>query len=142
MNRKVREMRRLIAALACLVLLAGCNKAAQSSSSIATVDVVRITANWPKFLNYQNQLQSDMQALESSRSSDADKRRARQALQARYIQAQREVTEEMRTASEQVAKTKNFKLVLTREYVGYGGTDITPDVEKVLNITEKATPKP
>jgi hypothetical protein len=25
---------------------------------------------------------------------------------------------------------------VTREFVGYGGVDITPDVEKMLNITE------
>ena len=31
---------------------------------------------------------------------------------------------------------------MTREFVGYGGVDITPDVEKKLNITEAATPKP
>jgi len=32
--------------------------------------------------------------------------------------------------------------VLTREGIGYGGVDITPDVEKSLNITEKPTPSP
>jgi hypothetical protein len=35
-----------------------------------------------------------------------------------------------------------LKLVLTREGIGYGGVDITSDVEKALNITEKATPTP
>lgn len=134
-------MRKLVLALGCALALAGCGKSA-SSSSIATVDVVRITANWPKFLNYQNQLQSDMQALESSRASEADKRKARVALQERYVQAQREVTEDVRAASQKVAERRNFKLVLTREFVGYGGTDITPDVEKILDITETATPKP
>ena len=37
---------------------------------------------------------------------------------------------------------RQLKLVLTREGVGYGGVDITADVEKALNITEKATPTP
>jgi hypothetical protein len=32
--------------------------------------------------------------------------------------------------------------VFTQQYVGYGGVDITPDVEKILNITERATPAP
>ena len=134
-------MRKLVLALACALALAGCGKS-QQSSSIATVDVVRITSNWPKFLNYQNQLQADMQALEASRASQAEKRKSRDALQARYVQAQREVTDDVRSASEQVAKSKNFKMVLTREYVGYGGTDITADVEKILDISEKATPQP
>ena len=48
----------------------------------------------------------------------------------------------MRDAAQQVATAKNLKYVLTRQYVGYGGVDITPDVEKILNITEKATPSP
>ena len=56
---------------------------------------------------------------------------------------QTEVTGDVRAATEQVAKAKNLKMVFTREFVGYGGVDITPDVEKVLNITETAgTPKP
>ena len=37
---------------------------------------------------------------------------------------------------------ESCKLVVTREGIGYGGVDITGDVEKSLNITEKATPTP
>jgi hypothetical protein len=32
--------------------------------------------------------------------------------------------------------------VVTREFVGYGGVDITPDVEKAMGITESASPSP
>jgi hypothetical protein len=32
--------------------------------------------------------------------------------------------------------------VFTQQYVGYGGVDITSDVEKILNITERASPAP
>jgi len=31
---------------------------------------------------------------------------------------------------------------VTKEGVGYGGVDITKDVEKAMNITDKATPAP
>ena len=41
-----------------------------------------------------------------------------------------------------MAGDKHLQLVFTRQFVGYGGVDITPDVEKILNITEKATPAP
>jgi len=119
----------------------GCN-AAGRGDTVGTVNVARITANWPKFLNYQNQLTADAQAIDRSSASERDKARQRGALQQRFAQFQNEVTGDVRTAAEQVANDRHLKLVLTREYVGYGGVDITTDVEKILKITEPATPKP
>jgi Skp family chaperone for outer membrane proteins len=49
---------------------------------------------------------------------------------------QTEVTGDVRNAVQQIAAQRHFSLVVTREFVGYGGVDITPDVEKLLNITE------
>jgi len=46
------------------------------------------------------------------------------------------------TPAGKIASQSQLKLVLTREGIGYGGVDITSDVEKALNITEKATPTP
>jgi Skp family chaperone for outer membrane proteins len=116
--------------------LAGC--AAQQSSQIATVDISRITANWPKFINYNNQLASDTDAINRSNASPRDKARQLDGLRQRFVSMQNEVTNDVRGAAETVANEKHFKLVVTREFVGYGGTDITPDVEKLLKITEKA----
>jgi len=48
----------------------------------------------------------------------------------------------VRNAANQVASDKHLQYVLTQQYVGYGGVDITPDVEKILQIVEKATPTP
>jgi len=48
------------------------------------------------------------------------------------------VTSDVRAAAEQVANDRHFKLVVTREFTGYGGVDITSDVEKILKITEKS----
>jgi Skp family chaperone for outer membrane proteins len=45
-------------------------------------------------------------------------------------------------AAQQVANDKHLRYVFTRQNVGYGGVDITPDVEKILQIVEKATPSP
>jgi len=53
-----------------------------------------------------------------------------------------QLTDQIRAAAAKVAAKKNLKLVLTREGVGYGGTDITAEVEKDLGITETASPKP
>jgi Skp family chaperone for outer membrane proteins len=131
----------VIAALAVsLVGLAACSKPPQSD--IGLVDVPRITANWPKFLNYQNQLNSDVQVIQRSRASDSDKQRQLAGLQARFQTNQTELTGNVRDAAQQVANDKHLRYVLTRQFVGYGGVDITPEVEKLLNITEKATPSP
>lgn len=120
--------------------LAGCSGGPKSD--IGLIDVQRITANWPKFQNYQNQLTADQIALSRSTQPANEKVRQEQQLEQRYGQAQAELTGEVQDAAKQVAAQKNLKLVMTRQFVGYGGVDITPDIEKVLNISEKATPKP
>ncbi|MBV9646498.1 MAG: hypothetical protein JO043_03450 [Candidatus Eremiobacteraeota bacterium] len=136
-------MRHLAPFVAAVVLLglSGCNGGG-GSSDIGTVNVSRITANWPKFLNYQNQLAADASAIDRSSVSDATKAKERASLQQRFLRFQNEVTSDVRSAAEQVAAQRHLKLVVTREFVGYGGVDITPDVEKILQITETATPTP
>ncbi len=132
-------MKRLLLLASAALALAGC--ASQSDSQIATVNISRITANWPKFINYNNQLQSDTEAITRSNIPQRDKQRQLAALQQRFVNMQNEVTSDVRNAAEQVANQRHFKLVVTREFVGYGGTDITGDVEKILKITE-ASPAP
>ncbi len=129
-------------ALAVVALaLAGCG-IGQPKSNIGIVDLTRIMSNWPKFENYNNQIQADAFAIEQSKEPESQKARQRAELQQRFAQYQQEITNDIRGAAQQVATQKNFKLVFTRQGVGYGGVDITPDVEKSLNIIEKATPKP
>lgn len=120
-------------------LLAGC---AGSGSPIGLVDVQRLTANWPLYTNAQNQLVADQRAIAASKGSNADKQRQAAALQQRYSQISNQLVSQVRTAAAKVAGEKQLKLVVTREFVGYGGTDITGDVEKLLGITEKPTPTP
>jgi len=122
-------------AAAFAVALAGC---ASQQSQIATVNITRVTQNWPKFINYNNQLASDTDAIQRSSASPRDKQRQLDQLRQRFVKMQEEVTNDVRIAAEQVAGQRHFKLVITREFVGYGGTDITPDVEKILKITEKS----
>lgn len=124
-----------------VVILAGCgiNK---PGSDIGTVDLTRIMSNWPKFENYNNQIQADAFAIEQSKEPESQKARQRAELRQRYQQYQVEITDDIRGAATQVAAQRKLKLVVTRQGVGYGGVDITADVEKILNIQEKATPKP
>jgi Skp family chaperone for outer membrane proteins len=125
---------------ASLLAMPACSK--PPSGDIGLVDVARVTSNWPKFLNYQNQLNADVAAIRGSRASDNDKNRQLAGLQARFATNQTELTNNVRDAAQQVANDKHLHYVLTRQFIGYGGVDITPDVEKILNITERATPAP
>jgi Skp family chaperone for outer membrane proteins len=127
-------------ALATLLALTACSH--PPASDIGLVDVQRVTANWPKFINYQNQLNADMQAIQRSSASNDVKARQVQGLQLQFAQNQTELTNDVRDAAQQIAASKQLHLVVTRQFVGYGGVDITADVEKLLNITERATPAP
>ncbi|MDB5092789.1 MAG: outer membrane protein [Candidatus Eremiobacteraeota bacterium] len=133
-------MRRIIIATALLASLAACSGG--SGPTIGLVDEERIKANWPKFLNYQNQLSNDAQSIERSNKPEREKQRLRAALQERFVRDQTELSNDVRDAAKQVVDAKHLTYVFTRQYVGYGGVDITPDVEKILKIEEKATPAP
>jgi Skp family chaperone for outer membrane proteins len=124
--------------LAIAAMLTGC--AAQSS--IGLVDVQRIVNNWPEYQGYQNQLLSDEKTISSRRESNARKTLDATALQKKYSKVTDKLSQQIRDAAGKIAQGRNLKLVLTREGIGYGGVDITADVEKALNITEKATPTP
>ncbi len=131
--------------MAIAVLLAAAGTAAcsnQPKSSIGLIDTVRITSNWPKFQNYQNQIAADEAAIQRTNSSNAQKAQQIAQLEQRYASAQRELTDDVSNAAQQVAKDKGLSYVFTRQYVGYGGVDITGDIEKILKIDEKATPSP
>jgi Skp family chaperone for outer membrane proteins len=114
----------------------------EPKASVGLIDTARITNNWPKFQNYQNQIVADEAAIQRSRASNAQKAQQIAQLQQRFVSAQRELTDDVSNAAQQVAKDKGLSFVFTRQYVGYGGIDITGDIEKILKIDEKATPAP
>ncbi len=119
-------------------MLAGCS----TRSPIGLVDVQRIVTNWPEYQGYQTQLYADERSIQSRRESAARKQRAAVALQRKYTQVTDRLSQQIRDAAGKIASQRRLKLVLTREGIGYGGVDITGDVERALNITEKATPTP
>ena len=127
------------AALVAAVAVGGC---AQSHSRIAVVRVTEVEQNWPEFQNYYNQLQANYQAISQSRISAADKRKQLAQFQAQEKTWNEKVTSEVRAAVTDIAKQKNYQMVVTREGTAYGGDDITTDVEKALKITPPSpTPK-
>ena len=132
-------MRRIIFIAAASAALAGC--ATQTDTSVATLDLTRIQNNWPKFINYSNQLASDTASINRSSAPQRDKEQQLDALRRRYVAMQNEVSDDVRSAAQKVADERHIKLVVTRQYVGYGGVDITADVEKLLDITEASPGK-
>ena len=119
-------------------ILAGC----ANSSPVGLVDVNRIVANWTVYQSFQQQLLADEQSIAQSKASQSDKQRQAAALQRKYAGITNELTKRIRDAATKVAQDEHLTLVVTKEGVGYGGVDITKDVEKAMNITEKASPAP
>ncbi|HET9029496.1 MAG TPA: hypothetical protein VFN49_04910 [Candidatus Aquilonibacter sp.] len=120
-------------------MLAGCG----NNSPIGLVDVGRIVANWKTYRLNQQQLMIDEQAIVQSKASNAQKQKEALALQKKYAGITDGMTKQVRDAAAKIATDKGLKLVVTKQGVGYGGVDITPDVEKALNITEtSASPTP
>lgn len=128
----------MILSLCAAAALAGC----AVHSPVGLVDVQRIVANWPEYQGYQNQLYADERSIAARRESTARKQRAAMELQRKYAKVTDQLSQQIRDAAGKIASQRQLKLVLTREGIGYGGVDITSDVEKALNITEKATPTP
>lgn len=124
-------------------LAATLSVACSPPSPIGLVDTARIAANWPEYQNDQRQFYADEQALAASKGSTSSKLRQDVALREKYAAITDGLTQQIRAAATTIAKQRNLKLVVTTEGVGYGGTDITKDVEKMLNITsETVTPAP
>ena len=140
MNSRSFNKRWIVVALGA-AMLSGCTLF-KPGGDIGIVDLSRIMANWPKFENYNNQIQADAFAIEASKEPESQKARQRAELQQRYAQYQSEITGDIRGAATTVASQRKLKMIFTRQGVGYGGVDITADVEKLLNIQEKASPKP
>ncbi len=134
------RLRRTVGIAALFVALAGCSS--QPKSAVGLIDTARITSNWPKFQNYQNQIAADEAAIQRSSSTNAQKAQQIAALQGRFVNAQRELTDDVSNAAQAVAKDRGLTYVFTRQFVGYGGVDITSDIEKILKIDDKSTPAP
>ena len=128
----------IFAALAAAAL-AACSG---NSSPVGLIDVQRVTANWPQYTNANNQMLADERSIETGTGSNADKQRRVAQMTAKYQQISQQLVNQIKDAAAKVAQQKNLKLVVTREFIGYGGVDITPDVEKAMGITESASPSP
>ena len=132
MNKKI-----LLATLAAATF-AGC----ANTSPVGLVDVNRVVQNWTVYKSFQQQLLADEQSIAQSKAPTAVKQREAAELQKKYQGITDELTKQIRDAATKIAQQEHLTLVVTKEGVGYGGVDITKDVEKAMNITDSASPAP
>jgi Skp family chaperone for outer membrane proteins len=131
--------RAALAAVAASVLATiGCG---QTHSKVAFVNVEVLQSTWPKFINYQNQLQANLYAIQSSKLGQSDKQKQLQQLNQQSARWQAEVTNDVKDAVKQIAATRHYELVVTRQGTAFGGDDITADVQSALHIPA-STPSP
>lgn len=131
--------KKIVLTVLAAAMLAGC----ANNSPVGLLDVGRIVANWKTYQLNQQQLMIDEQKIVASKASNAQKQQEAIALQKKYAGITDDLTKQIRDAAQKVASDKGLKLVVTKQGVGYGGVDITGDVEKALNITESsASPTP
>jgi Skp family chaperone for outer membrane proteins len=132
----VKKIKYIIPCMAAIIT--GCG----GHGSIGLVDVQRIVANWPEYQTYQTQLLGEERSISTRRESAKRKQSDLVALERKYTTLNDSLSKQIHDVAAKIATQDSLRLVLTREGIGYGGVDITTDVEKALNITEKATPTP
>lgn len=134
-------MKRLLFIIAFCTQVVACAPSVHAGG-IGIVDVARLRDHWSKFKADDAELAAQSRALRESSAPPAELERRRTALRMRYLRMQDDVTGDVRRASDAVAKARGLTLVLTQESVGYGGVDITADVERELHITESGKQTP
>src|ERR1700730_14468373 len=105
----------------------------QAHAKVAYVNVEVLQSTWPKFINYQNQLQATLYAIQSSKISSSEKQKQLQQLNQQSARWQAEVTNDVKDAVKQIATNRHYLLVVTRQGTAFGGDDITTDVQSALN---------
>ena len=140
-NRLLMQSLRYSLCAASLLLIAGCTSPS-ASSGVATVNIERITAHWNKFSDYEHQLREESQRIAALPGTDDDHRAALEALHDKYAALQSEITTDVRQAANKVAQAQGLHLIVTREFVGYGGRDVTSDIERELGVVETPSPAP
>jgi Skp family chaperone for outer membrane proteins len=113
----------------------------QTHAKVAYVNVEVLQSTWPKFINYQNQLQATLYAIQSSKLRPAEKQKQLLQLNQQSTRWQNEVTNDVKDAVKQIATNRHYELVMTRQGTAYGGDDITSDVQSALKIP-LASPSP
>ncbi|MFA6074643.1 MAG: OmpH family outer membrane protein [Negativicutes bacterium] len=138
-----------IAILALLVFIvaafAGCGGA-----KVGTVDPVKIMQTSIKMKNYQNEFQGKIKVLQDQMGKEAQglDQAGQQKKQQEFINKanaekqgfEQKIETELKAVMQTVAKDKGFDMVMAKEVLYVGGTDMTDDVLKKLDEGAVALP--
>ncbi len=143
--RSERNLRRVVSStlrgLSCLAVVLCTACSGHSQVAIAEVDVERVVTHWPQMQSQSDELVTERRALaQTANVLDAGARaRAQSELDVRTAELQIQISRAVRAAAERIAHDRHIPLVVTRDYVAYGGVDITDDVTKLL-IAQRPDP--
>ncbi|WP_425058601.1 OmpH family outer membrane protein [Sporomusa carbonis] len=139
MNKQVRMALVLVLVFAASLILAGCNTGA---AAIGVLDVNRVMAESPKVKQFQDQLNAKGKELSDQLEKDKPNlkqeefQKRQEAAYSEFLKVKQDlegqIDSSIKQAIEQVSKEKKLGVVLYKNSVAQGGTDVTDDVIKKM----------
>lgn len=136
----MKNKRRLLVVFATVVMLALVLTGCSSNQAIGIVDMNKVMTESPKAKQFQEQLQakgkelSDTLEKEKASLGDEEFKKRQEAAYGQFQQIKQDlegqIDNSFKQALDQVVKEKKLSIVLYKEGVTQGGTDITDDVIK------------
>jgi len=140
MQKKLRLVALLVIMVAAAALLGGCSGAGQTA--VGVLDVNKVMSDSPKVKQFQDQLNtrgkelSDQLEKDKASISAEEYQKRQEAAYAEFLKTKQDlegqIDSTIKQALEQVAQEKKMGVVLYKNGVAQGGTDITEDVLKKM----------
>lgn len=143
MNKNRSTLFVVLTAIALLLGSMGTAQASPASSTVGVVDYLYLVNHHPdtpkanETLKVEQEQDKQQLAEKSADLSDQDKkaleRQLRQQLEQKRLKLLKPITESINAAIKEVTDVKGLSIVIEKNIVVYGGTDITQDVLKKFN---------
>lgn len=140
MQKRVRLLMLAVFMIAAAALLGGCSGSGQTA--VGVLDVNKVMSDSPKVKQFQDQLNvrgkelSDQLEKDKASISAEEYQKRQEAAYAEFLKTKQDlegqIDSTIKQALEQVAQEKKMGVVLYKNGVAQGGTDITDDVLKKM----------
>ncbi|TCL32950.1 outer membrane protein [Anaerospora hongkongensis] len=140
MQKRVKLMVLTVVIIAAAALLGGCSGSGQNT--VGVLDVNKVMSDSPKVKQFQDQLNtrgkelSDQLEKDKPNISAEEYQKRQEAAYAEFLKTKQDlegqIDSTIKQALEQVAQEKKMGVVLYKNGVAQGGTDITEDVLKKM----------
>ncbi|HAK73780.1 MAG TPA: molecular chaperone Skp [Sporomusaceae bacterium] len=140
MQKKVKLLVLAVFMIAAATLLGGCSGSGQTA--VGVLDVNKVMSDSPKVKQFQDQLNvrgkelSDQLEKDKASISAEEYQKRQEAAYAEFLKTKQDlegqIDSTIKQALEQVAQEKKMGVVLYKNGVAQGGTDITEDVLKKM----------